>query len=220
MHALLRQFVASVEAEATGAGFVRRGPVFRYFDAAGNGIVFDIQRAGRLWGEVEFFVNAGVLLAPYLRYQLGEADPHRDAMPHHGVWWHRVVATDDTAELPDHRFSLSTEADADRAAAVVRTWLAGSLPRMMSWLGDFDAMLATIAQDREQSDRASEEQLASGQWKPGRWPDGHWYEGIIRVYAHADRGDVRAVEAEDSGPDSMRDHARAIAEQRRAERQE
>lgn len=177
-----------------------------------------------MWGEVEFFVNVGVLLAPYLRYQLGERDPRREAMPYHGIWQHRLVATDDTAELPDHRFSLSTDIDAERAAIVVRTWVAEDLPRMKSWLGDFDAMLAAIDQDREQADRASAEQLASGRWKPGAWPDGHWYEGIIRVYAHAERGDVQAVRAEhsgreDSGPASLKVHALAIAEQRLHERQ-
>jgi hypothetical protein len=95
---------------------------------------------------------------------------------------------------------------------------------MKSWLGDFDAMLAAIDQDRKQADRASAEQLASGQWKPGAWPDGHWYEGIIRVYAHAERGDVQAVRVEhsgreDSGPDSLKAHALAVAKQRLPERQ-
>lgn len=92
-----------------------------------------------------------------------------------------------------------------------------------SWLGDFDAMLAAIEEDRERSGRARAEQLASGRWKAGRWPDGTWNGGIIRVYAHAERGDVGAVTAEtagwhDSGPDSLAADALAIANQRLAER--
>lgn len=206
------------------AGFVRRGPVFRYFDPAGNGIALDIQRTTAMWGEVEFFINVGVLLAPHLRYQLGRNDPRLDAMPHHGVWDHRLVATDDTAPLPDHRFSLSTDADAERAAAIVRAWLLENLPRLKGWLGDFDAMLAAIEEDGQRSARAGGEQLASGRWKAGSWPDGSWNAGIIRAYAHAERGDVEAVTAEtadwhDSGPDSPAAAVLAIADARRTERQ-
>jgi hypothetical protein len=177
-----------------------------------------------LRGEVAFFVNVGVLLAPPLRYYFGDDDPSRDAMPHHGVWRHRLTATDDTAELPDHTFTLSTEADADRAATVVQTWVAANLARMKSWLGDFDAMFAAMAEDREQSERAREEQLASGQWKAGRWPDGSWSNNIISVFALAARGDVAAVAAEiaswqNSDPDSMAATALAYANQRHTELQ-
>lgn len=224
VNALLRRFVELIEADLAAAGFVRRGPVFRLFDPEGNGIALDIQRTTALRAQVEFFVNVGVLLAAHLRYYFGQDDPRRDAMPHHSVWRHRLVATDDTARLPDHTFSLSTDADVERAATIVRTWLAQNLPRMKSWLGDFDAMLAAIAEDRERSARASAEQLASGQWKAGRWPDGTWSDGIIRVYAHAERGDVDAVTAETagwhgSGPDWLAADALAIANQRLAEGQ-
>jgi hypothetical protein len=223
VNALLRRFVELIEADLTAADFVRRGPVFRYFDPEGNGIALDIQRTTALRGQVAFFVNVGVLLAPHLRYYFGADDPRRDAMPHHSVWRHRLVATDDTAKLPDHTFSLSKEADAERAATIVQTWLAANLPRMTSWLGDFDAMLAAIEKDRERSGRARAEQLASGQWKAGHWPDGHWNDGIIRAYAHAEHGDVDAVTAETaswhhSGPDSLAADALAIAKQRRTER--
>jgi hypothetical protein len=224
VNALLRRFVELIEADLAAAGFIRRGPVFRYFDPEGNGIAIDIQRTTALWAEVEFFVNVGVLLAPHLRYLFGEDDPRRDAMPHDSVWRHRLVATDDTAELSDHKFSLSTEADVERAATIVRTWLAANLPRMKSWLGDFDAMLAAIEQDREQSARARVEQLASGRWKAGRWPDGHWNGGVIRAYAHAARGDVDAVAAEtvgwhDTGPASLAADALAVANQHLTEQQ-
>jgi hypothetical protein len=224
VNALLRRFVELIEADLVAAGFVRRGPVFRLFDPEGNGIALDIQRSTALRGQVEFFVNVGVLLAAHLRYYLGADDPRLEAMPHHSVWRHRLVATDDTSPLPDHRFSLSTEADVERAATIVRTWLAQNLPRMKSWLGDFDAMLASIEEDRERSAWARAEQLTSGQWKAGRWPDGIWSDGIIRVYAHAERGDVDAVTAEtggwhDSGPESLASDALAIAKQRLAERQ-
>lgn len=224
VNALLRRFVELIEADLAATGFVRRGPVFRYFDPDGNGIALDIQRTTALRGEVEFFINVGVLLAPHLRYYFGEDDPRRDAMPHHSVWHHRLVATDDTAALPDHTFSLSTEADVERAATIVRTWLTENLPRMKSWLGDFDAMLAAIEEDRERSARARAEQLAAGHWKAGRWPDGIWNGGIIRAYAHAERGDVDAVTAEiadwhNSGPGSLAAHALAIANQRFTERQ-
>ena len=223
MNALLRRFVELIEADLAAAGFVRRGPVFRYFDLEGDAVALDIQRTTALRGEVEFFINVGVLLAPHLRYYFGQDDPRRDAMPHHSVWHHRLVATDDTAELPDHTFSLSTDTDVARAATIVRTWLAEYIPRMKSWLGDFDAMLAAIDGDRERSSRARAERLASGQWKAGRWPDGTWNAGIIRAYAHAERGDVDAVTAEtaswhDSGPDSLAADALAIANQRLTER--
>ncbi|MET7708371.1 hypothetical protein [Micromonospora sp. NPDC005413] len=225
MNALLRRFVELIEADLAAAGFIRRGPVFRHFDPKGNGIALDIQRTTALRAEVEFFINIGVLLAPHLRCYFAEEDPRRDAMPHHSVWHHRLVATDDTAELPDHTFSLSTESDVERAATTVRTWLTENLPRLKIWLGDFDAMLTAIEKDREQSARARAEQLASGQWKAGRWPDGTWKGGVIRAYAHAERGDVDAVTAEtagwrDSGPDSLAADALAIANQRLAERQE
>jgi hypothetical protein len=224
VNALLRRFVGLVEADLAAAGFVRRGPVFRYFDAEGNGIVLDIQRATALRGEEAFFVNVGVMLAPPLRYYFGDDDPRLDAMPHHGVWDHRLRATDDTAEHPDHTFTLSTEADADRAATIVRTWTAANLARMKSWLGDFDAMFAAMAKDREQSERAREEQLASGQWKAGRWPDGRFSNNIIRVFALAARGDVDGVAAElaswqNTDPDSMAATALAYANQRRTELQ-
>jgi len=224
VNALLRRFVELIEADLATAGFVRRGPVFRYFDAEGNGIALDIQRTTALRGEVEFFVNVGVLLAPHLRYYFGPDDPSLDAMPHHSVWQHRLVATDDTAELPDHTFSLSSPADVERAAAIVLTWLAANLPRLKRWLGGYDAMITAIDEDRRQSARAREEQLACGEWKAGRWPDGSWNEGIIRVFAYAERGDVEAVAAEtagwyDSGPDSLAADALALAGQRRTERQ-
>ncbi|MEU7994081.1 hypothetical protein AB0B83_01895 [Micromonospora sp. NPDC049060] len=224
MNALLRRFVELIEADLAAAGFIRRGPVFRYFDPEGNGIALGIQRTTALRGEIEFFINVGVLLAPHLRYYFGENDPRRDAMPHHSVWDHRLVATDDTAELPDHTFSLLTEADVERAATIVRTWLAGNLPRMKSWLGDFDAMLAAIEEDRERSARARAEQLACGRWKAGRWSDGSWSDRVIRAYAHAQRGDVDAVTAEtagwrDQGPDSLAADALALASQRLTERQ-
>ncbi|MEV6965192.1 hypothetical protein AB0M47_08730 [Hamadaea sp. NPDC051192] len=224
VNALLRRFVELIEADLEAVGFVRRGPVFRYFDPECNGIALDIQRTTALWGEVEFFINVGVLLAAHVRYYFGENDPRRDAMPHHGVWSHRLVATGDTATLPDHRFSLSSESDVDRAATIVRAWLAGNVPRMKSWLGDFDAMLAAVEEDRERSARARAEQVAPGQWKAGRWPDGTWNDGIIRTYAYAERGDVDAVAAEtagwqDSGPDSLVASVLALANQRLAERQ-
>jgi hypothetical protein len=221
---LLRRFVDIVEADLAAAGFVRRGPVFRYFDPQGNGIALDIQRTTALRGDVEFFINVGVLLAPHLRYYFGPDDPRRDAMPHHGVWDHRLLATDDTAELSDHTFSLSTQADVERAATIVRTWVAANLPRLKSWLGDFDAMRAAIEEDRKRSEQARAEQLASGEWKAGRWPDGTWHDIIIRVYAHADRGDVPAVAAEtadwsDNGPDSLAAAVLAYANERLTERQ-
>lgn len=223
VNVLLRRFVELIDGDLAAAGFVRRGPVFRYFDAENNGIALDIQRTTALRGEVEFFINVGVLLAPHLRYYFGDGDPRREAMPHHSVWSHRLVATDDTAELPDHTFSLSTEPDVERAATIVRTWLVENTDRMKSWLGDFDAMLAAIEQDRDRSARARAEQLASRQWRAGRWPDGTWSASIIRAYAHAERGDVDAVMAEtarwhDSGPDSLAADALAIANQRLAER--
>jgi hypothetical protein len=222
VNALLRRFVELIETDLAAAGFVRRGPVFRYFDTEGNGIALDIQRTTALRGEVEFFINVGMLLAPHLRHYFGDTDPRRDAMPHHSVWQHRLVAD---AEQSDHTFSLSTQADSDRAATIVRTWLAMNLPRLKSWLGDYDAMLAAIDEDREQSDRARAEQLASGQWKPGRFPDGHWSERIICVFAHAERGDVEAVTAEtaiwhDGGPTELAAEALAIATRRRTERKE
>ena len=222
VNALLRHFVELIGPDLAAAGFVRRGPVFRYFDPVGNGIALDIQRTTALYGKVEFFINVGVLLAPHLRHYFGPDDPSRDAMPHHSVWRHRLVATDDTAEMSDHTFSLSSPADGDRAAAIVLGWLRENLPRLKSWLGDFDAMFAAIDEDRERSARAREEQLTSG-WKPGRWPDGRWSEGIIRVFAYAERGDVDAVRAEtaswdDSGPDSLAAGALALADQRRTER--
>ena len=224
MNSLLRRFVELIEADLAAAGFVRRGPVFRYFDLEGNGIALDIQRTTALRGEVEFFINVGVLLAPHLRYYFGDEDPRRDAMPHHSVWNHRLVATDDTAALPDHTFSLSTDADGQRAAGIVRSWLAENLPRLKSWLGDFDAMLAAVEEDRERAALARTEQIASGQWKAGRWPDGSWNDGIIRLYAYAERGDVDAVKAEtagwhDTGPDSLAADGLAIANQRLTERQ-
>ncbi|MFC7483787.1 DUF4304 domain-containing protein [Luedemannella flava] len=128
VNALLKRFVELVEVDLAAAGFVRRGPVFRYFDTEGNGIALDVQRTTASWGEVAFFINVGVLLAPHLRYYFGADDPRRDAMPHHSVWQHRLRATDDTAQLPDHTFSLSTDADADRAATIVRTWLEKTYP--------------------------------------------------------------------------------------------
>jgi hypothetical protein len=145
-------------------------------------------------------------------------------MPHHSVWSHRLVATCDTAQMPDHRFSLSTDAEAEHAATIVRTWLAGNLPRMRSWLGDFDVMLAAVEEDRERAARARAEQLASGRWKVGSWPDGIWNDGIIRAYAHAERGDVDSVLAEtagwhDTGPDSLAADAVALASRRLSERQ-
>jgi hypothetical protein len=219
VNALLRRFVELIEADLAGAGFVRRGPVFRLFDPDGNGIAIDIQRTTASQGEVAFFVNVGVLVAAHLRYRLRERDPSRDAMPHNGVWSHRLVAI---PEASSHTFWLSTDADADRAATIVRTWLAANLPRLKSWLGDFDAMLAAMEEDRERSALARAEQLAHG-WKPGRWPDGIWNSGVIRAYAHADRGDVAAVTAETAGwnvdgPDTMAADALAIAHRRRAER--
>lgn len=225
MNALLRRFVELIEADLAAGGFVRRGPVFRYFDSEGNGIALDIQRTTALSGQVEFFINVGVLLAAHLRYYFGDDDPRRDAMPHHSVWHHRLVATDDTAEMPDRKFSLSTQADVERAADIVRTWLAQNLPRMKSWMGDFEAMLAAIEQDRQRSARARAEQLASGRWKAARWPDGTWSASIIRAFAHAESGDVDSVTAEtagwhDSGPDSLAADAVAIANQRLAERKE
>jgi hypothetical protein len=223
VNALLRRFVELLEADLGGAGFVRRGPVFRYFDAEGNGVVLNIQRTVALWEESAFYINVGLLLAPYLRHCLGENDPRLDAMPDHGVWLHRLLATDDTASRPDHRFSLSTDVDVQRAATIVQTWTAANLPRMKNWLGDFEAMLAAIDEFREQIVRASAEQRASGEWKAGRWPEGHWSESVIRAYAHAERGDVDAITAEtanwhNTGPDSLAAELLATAYQRRAER--
>lgn len=221
MNALLKQFVDLVDAELAPAGFVRRGPVWRLFDADGNGIAIDIQRTAALYGQVEFFVNAGLLLAPYVRFYFGDKDPSRDVMPHHSVWQDRITATDDTAELPDHRFSLSDDADVERAVAIVRAWLARNLPRMTSWLGDYDAMLAAIESDRAQSARAGAEQLASGRWTAGAWPDGSWSERLIRAYAVAARGDVEAARAatadwgDDDDPDSVTASVLALANERR-----
>ncbi|WP_229070772.1 DUF4304 domain-containing protein [Actinoplanes sp. DH11] len=221
MNALLRRFVGLLDASLKPAGFVRRGPVFRCFDAGGNGIALDIQRTAGMEGEVAFFINVGVLLAPHLDYFVGDGDPRRDAMPHHGVWNHRLTATDDTADLPDHTFELSTEADADRAAGIVRTWLAANLPRMRTWLGDTDAMLAAAEADRERAAQARAEQLASGRWKPGAWPDGHWSARLIRAYGHAERGDVDAVIAcPHADPGSVGAHIVALARRRAAERKD
>jgi hypothetical protein len=217
VHALLRRFVQLLEADLAPVGFVRRGPVFRYFDLDGNGIALDIQRSTALRGEVEFYLNVGVLLAPHLRHLCGADDPRRNAMPGHGVWQHRLVAPDDTAT---QKFSLSTEADAERAATGVRTWLAANLPRMKSRLGGFDAMLAAVEEDRAQSTRARAGYLG-GQWTAGRQADGIWDGGIIRAYAYAERGDVEAVTAEtadwydDGDPDSLAAEILAIAHQRR-----
>ncbi|BCY10201.1 DUF4304 domain-containing protein [Actinoplanes sp. L3-i22] len=202
MNALLRRFVDLIEPDLTAAGFVRRGPVFRHLDAAGNGIALDVQPTAAMWGEVEFFVNAGLLLAPHLRFYFGDEDPGREAMPHHSVWDHRLTGMRD-----HHLFSLSTEADADTAATIVLTWLAASLPRLKSCLGDYDAMFAAIAADGRHAD-----------------PDGTWHEAVLRLYAHADRGDVAAVRAalgtwHDTGPDSLAAHALHLAEQRRRERE-
>jgi hypothetical protein len=219
VNALLRRFVGLLEADLAAAGFVRRGPVFRYFDPEGNGIALDIQRTTALQGEVAFFINVGVLLAPHLRYCFGEDDPRRDAMPHHSVWNHRLVATDDTAELSDHTFTLSTEADVEHAATIVRTWLAENLPRMKTWLGDTDAMLAAAEADRERAARARTEQLASGRWQSGAWPEGHWSTRLIAAYRHAERGDVDAVmDFPHSDPDSVGADIVALARRRAAER--
>lgn len=221
MNALLQRFLRLAETDLVAAGFVRRKLVFRLFGARGDAIVVDVQRATALWGEVEFYVNVGVLIAPYTRHLLGRRSPQRAAMPHHGVWDHRLTATDATAELPDHRFSLSTDADADRAAGIVRSWLAASLPRLTSWLGDYDAMLAALEEDRVRSERASAEQLATGRWTEGAWPDGGWAEQILTIYALADRGDVAGVRAatadwEDAGdPGSVAADALAHAQRRR-----
>ena len=218
VNALLRRFVGLLEADLTADGFVRRGPVFRYFDPEGNGIALDIQRTTALTGQVEFFINVGVLLAPRLRYYVGDGDPRRDAMPHHGVWRHRLVATDGTVQWSDHTFSLSTEADAEHAATVVRTWLAENVPRMKTWLGDIDAMLAAAEADRDRAARARTEQLASG-WRSGSWPDGHWSEHLIRAYGHAERGDVDAVMAlVDGDPGSVGADIVALARRRAADR--
>lgn len=219
VNALLRRFVGLLEADLAAAGFVRLGPVFRYFDPEGNGIALDIQRTTALRGEVAFFINVGVLLAPHLRYYFGEDDPRRDAMPHHSVWNHRLVATDDTAELSDHTFTLSTEADVEHAATIVRTWLAENLPRMKTWLGDTDAMLAAAEADRERAARARTEQLASGRWQSGAWPEGHWSTRLIAAYRHAERGDVDAVmDFPHSDPDSVGADIVALARRRAAER--
>jgi hypothetical protein len=224
VNSLLRRFVELIEADLTAAGFVRRGPVFRHFDPKGNGVALHIQRTTALWGQAEFYIEVGVLVAAHLRYYFGEEDPRRDAMPHHSVWDHRLVATYHTAGMRDrHRFSLSTEADVEDAATVVRTWLAENLSRMKSWVGDFDAMLAAIEEDRERSARAQAEQRASG-WRAGLWPDGRWNEAVVRAYAYAERGDVDAVAAEtagwhDDGPDSLAAAVVAAAHQRSTERQ-
>ena len=114
VNALLRQFVALIETDRAAGEFVRRGPVFRYFDVAGDGIAIDLQRTVALEAEVEFFVNVGVLLAPHLRYYLGEDDPHRTAMPHHSVWRHRLVAT------AEEDRELSAKARAARLADPLR----------------------------------------------------------------------------------------------------
>jgi hypothetical protein len=224
VNALLRRFVELTEADLGAAGFVRRGPVFRYFDAESNGIVLALQRSTAPPGDVAFYINVGVLLASFLRYYIGNDDPRLDAMPHHGVWQHRLVAADDTARWPDHKFGLSTDADAERAATIVRVWVSANLPRMMGWLGDFDAMLGGIEEDNERRVQAKAEQVASGQWKPGRWPEGHWADSVIRVYAHAERGDVDAVAAEIAGwrkidEDPLAADVLALANRRRTERQ-
>ncbi|GIF76762.1 hypothetical protein [Asanoa siamensis] len=220
MNALLRRFVGLVEADARAAGFTRRGPVFRYFDAGGDGIAFDIQRTVALRAEVAFFVNVGVLLGPHLRYYLGRKDPHRHAMPHHSVWHYRLVATDDTAELPDHTFELSTDADADRAATVVRTWLATNLPRMKTWLGDADAMIEAVEHHREEFARAHAARLADPRREAGRFPQGRWHDRAIRAYAHAQRGDVAAAGAETAtwnGGEELAADVLALADRRRTE---
>ncbi len=217
MHALLRRFVQLLEADLAPAGFARRALVFRYFDPGGNGIALDIQPSTALRGEVEFYLNVGVLLAPHVRHHVGADDPRRSAMPGHGVWQHRLVVPDDAAT---GKFSLSTEADAERAAAGVRAWLAANLPRMKSWLGGFDAMLAAVEEDRERSARARAGYLG-GQWTAGRQADGIWDAGIIRAYAYAERGDLEAVTAEtadwhdDGDPDSLAADVLAIAHRRR-----
>jgi hypothetical protein len=220
VNALLRRFVELIEADSVAAGFVRRGPVFRYFDADGDGIAVDIQRTTASRGEVAFYVNIGVLFAPHLRRSLGDRDPRLGAMPHHSVWEHRLVAI---PEASSDTFVVSADAEVDRAAGIVRTWLGENLPRLKSWLGDLDAMLAAIEADRERAAWARAEQLACG-WMPGRWPEGIWKgSAIIRAYAHAERGDVTAVTAEtagwsDSGPNSLAADILAVAGRRHAER--
>ncbi|GIF22424.1 hypothetical protein Ate02nite_51540 [Paractinoplanes tereljensis] len=124
----------------------------------------------------------------------------------------------------DHTFSLSTEADVEHAATIVRTWLAEYLPRMKTWLGDTDTMLATAEADRERALRAGAEQLASGRYQPGAWPDGHWSADLIRAYRDAERGDVDAVmdfvDSDPDGvdPDSVDADIVALAKRRAAER--
>jgi hypothetical protein len=129
------------------------------------------------------------------------------------------VATDETAELSDHTFTLSTEAGVEHAATIVRTWLAENLPRMKTWLGDTDAMLAAAAADRERAARVRAEQLASGRWQSGAWPQGHWSTRLIAAYRHAERGDVDAVmDFPHSDPDSVGADIVALARRRAAER--
>lgn len=191
---LLRRFVELIEAELVLAGFVRRGPVFRYIDPSGNGIVLDIQRTTALDGEVAFFVNVGLLLAPYVRFFLGDRDPRLDTTSAHGIWRHRLMAEVTSANLPDHTFSLTTDKDAEHAAAIVLDWLANNLPVLKGQL-DVDAMLAAAEEHRRRGELASAEQLATGRWQPGRWPDGNWNTALLRAYAHAEHGDLDAVSA-------------------------
>jgi hypothetical protein len=222
---VLRSFVDLLEVELVPAGFVRRGPVFRYFAPSGNAIVLDIQRSSSPTGDVDFFINVGLLLAPHAAFFLGELDPRLDAMPMHGIWEHRLVANTATGALPDHRFTLTADADTvSAAAAVVRTWLSDNLPALMSWL-DIDAMLAAADQHRRRSDLASIEQISDGQWKPGRWPEGHWNSGVLRAYAHAENGDPDAAATEiagwhTAGPGSIAEDVMALAVRRAAERNE
>lgn len=231
MKALLRRFIELIEVELLPAGFVRRGSVYRYFDPAGNGIVLEIQRTTALLGQAEFYINVGLLLAPHVRFGLGDRDPRRAALPLHGIWQHRLTAWRHASiEIagdpgPGHRFTLAAQADAERAAAIVVAWLADNLPALKSQL-DLDEMLAAADNHRERSERARDEQLAAGRWQPGRWPDGNWHADVLRAYACAERGDPDAVAAQiadwpahwKDGPGSFAEDVVALANRRATER--
>jgi hypothetical protein len=212
MKPVLREFVRLLESELAPSGFVRRGPVFRWFTPNGNGIVLDIQQTAALHADAAFFVNVGLMFGPLLTWSLGDGDPLLEAMPANGIWHYRIVATRDG--LPDHRFSLRGEADADRAFQIVQAWLSTGLPKLRG-LMDAEAMLAASIADRAQSERASEEQLRTRQWVPGHHPDGTWNDGALGAYVLAERGDVagviEATECWGGGPGSLADDIVALA---------
>lgn len=193
MKPALKTFVTLLDAELSVHGFVRRGPAFRHFAANGNGIVFEIQQSTALFGEVEFYVNVGLLIGPLLAVSLGDKDPRLDARPMYGIWQTRLVGNQTTPDA--QRFILSSDDDAQNAFANVQAWMSTSLPKLIGWT-DVAEMQAGAYADRERSAWARDEQLRTREYVPGRWPDGHWNYGLLDAYVRAERGDVDGVLAE------------------------